>query len=88
MLSIMTLVTLDAGGALTCAHVEQMEQLFDGTYNQLTKAYDDQLIDEATVRRAALNTNRPPTISESDLVEFLAGLPKRYLTLVDPQSVY
>ncbi len=88
MLSVMTIVTLDAGGALTSDDVEQIEQLFAGTYNQLTKAYGDQLIDEATVKRAALNTNRPPAISEAELVEFLAGMPKRYLTLVDPQAVY
>jgi [protein-PII] uridylyltransferase len=88
MLSVMTFVTLDAGGVLTSSHVERLERLFAATYDQLTKAYGDQLIDEATVKHAALNANRPMTISESELVTFLAGMPKRYLTLVDAQSVY
>jgi [protein-PII] uridylyltransferase len=88
MLSVMTLVTLDAAGILTSSHVARLERLFAGTYDQLTKAYGDQLIDEKTVTQAELNTHRPATITEGELVAFLAGMPKRYLTLVDAQSVY
>jgi UTP:GlnB (protein PII) uridylyltransferase len=88
MLSLLTFATADAGGALARPDVERLERVFSRTYSHLTKAYGDQLIDEATVRRAALNANRPAAISESELVAFLAGLPKRYLTLVDAPSVY
>src|SRR5581483_11921869 len=88
MLTLMTLVVLDADGALTPLNSELLWRLFVDTYNHLMKAYGDQLIDAATVKRTALNTNRPPGVSEDDLIEFLGGLPKRYLTLFEASSVY
>ena len=88
MLALMTLATIDADHALTPLRSELLWRLFVDTYNYLTKSYGDQLIDATAVTRTALNANRPPTISQDDLVQFLEGLPKRYLTLFDAESIY
>jgi len=88
MLTLMTLVVLDADGALTPFKSELLWRLFVDTYNRLVKAYGDQLIDAATLKRTALYSNKPPTLPEEHLIEFLEGLPKRYLTLFDPSSIY
>jgi [protein-PII] uridylyltransferase len=88
LLCLMTLVTLDAEGTLTPLKSELLWRLFVDTYNHLMKAYGDQLIDAATVRRTALYANRPQEISEDELVAFLEGLPKRYLTLFDADRIY
>jgi len=88
MLCLLTLATIDADGALTPLKAELLWRLFVDTYNQLMKAYGDQLIDAGSVRRTTLNANRPVVITEDELVQFLEGLPKRYLTLFDPESIY
>jgi [protein-PII] uridylyltransferase len=88
MLALMTLVTLDAEGSLTPLKSELMWRLFVDTYNHLMKAYGDQVIDAASVRRTALYANRPPGIADGELVQFLEGLPKRYLTLFDADRIY
>jgi len=88
MLCLMTLATLDADGSLTPLKSELLWRLFVDTYNHLMKAYGDQLIDAASVKRTALYANRPPAIAEDELVQFLDGLPKRYLTLFDADRIY
>jgi UTP:GlnB (protein PII) uridylyltransferase len=87
-LCLMTLAILDSEGALTPERSEQLWRLFADTYNYLTKTYGDEVIDHTTVRRIALNTHRPADISEQDLIDTLAGLPRRYLTLFDPASIF
>ncbi len=82
MLCLLTLATIDADGALTPLKAELLWRLFVDTYNHLMKAYGDQLIDAGSVRRTALNANRPVVIAEDELVQFLEGLPKRYLDAV------
>jgi [protein-PII] uridylyltransferase len=88
MLCLVTLVTLDADGVLTPLKAELLWRLFVDTYNHLTKAYGDEVIDAGTISGTSLMAERPPTVSESELVQFLAGLPKRYLTLFDPARIY
>jgi [protein-PII] uridylyltransferase len=88
MLTLMTLVMIDTDRALTPLKSELLWRLFVDTYNYLTKAYGDQLVDATAITRTALNANRPPSISQEELVQFLEGLPKRYLTLFDAVSIY
>jgi [protein-PII] uridylyltransferase len=88
LLCLMTLVTADAEGTLTPLKSELLWRLFVDTYNRLLKAYGDQVIDASTIARTALNSHRPPTVSEAELVAFLEGMPKRYLTLFDADSIY
>jgi len=87
-LCLLTRATIDAEGALTPERSDALGHFFDATYSHLTKAYGDELIDAATVRRTALNTSRPSSLLEQDLADFLTGLPRRYLTLFDPPSIY
>jgi [protein-PII] uridylyltransferase len=51
-------------------------------------AYGDEVIDRDAATRTALHRNRPSDISESELVMFLEGLPQRYLTLFDAETIY
>ena len=39
-------------------------------------------------RERRSTSNRPPDIAEAELVQFLEGLPQRYLTLFDAASIY
>jgi [protein-PII] uridylyltransferase len=50
--------------------------------------YGDEVIDRDAATRTALHGARPSDISESELVQFLEGLPQRYLTLFDPDTIY
>jgi [protein-PII] uridylyltransferase len=87
-LCLLTLATIDAEGALTPARADALWQLYVATYGHLTRAYGDELIDASTLKRTTLNASRPSTVSEHDLAEFLVGLPKRYLTMFEPRSIY
>jgi [protein-PII] uridylyltransferase len=88
MLCLMTLVTLDATGALSPLRSELLWRLFVDTYNHLTKAYGDEVIDAGTVSGTALVAERPSDVSQGELVQFVAGFPKRYLTLFEPARIY
>jgi [protein-PII] uridylyltransferase len=88
MLSLMTLVSLDADGVLTPLKSELLWRLFVDTYNHLMKAYGDEVIEARTISRSTLNGTRPADISEGELVQALEGLPKRYLTLFDAEHIY
>jgi [protein-PII] uridylyltransferase len=88
MLCLMTVVTLDAAGALTPLKSELLWRLFVDTYNHVMKAYGDEVVDASTIKRTELNANRPSDIRETELVQFLEGLPKRYLTLFEAASIY
>jgi [protein-PII] uridylyltransferase len=50
--------------------------------------YGDDVIDRDAAGRTALHGARPSDISEAELVQFLEGLPQRYLTLFDPETIY
>jgi [protein-PII] uridylyltransferase len=88
MLCLLTLVTLGADGALTPLKSELLWRFFVDTYNHLMKSYGDEVIEARTIAKSALNSSRPPDISEPELIQALEGLPKRYLTLFDPQHIY
>jgi len=90
MLCLMTVADLSAAGAdaLTPWKAEVLWRLFVDTYNQMTMAYGDEVIDTHEAALAALNANRPFDISEADMAAFLKGLPRRYLTLFEPERIY
>ena len=90
MLSVLTVSDLGAGGRtpLTSWRAELLWRLFVDTYNHLTMTYGDEVIDRDAATRTALHGARPSDISESELVQFLEGLPQRYLTLFDPDTIY
>lgn len=90
MLCLMTVADLSAAGpdALTPWKAEVLWRLFVDTYNRMTMAYGDEVIDTHEAALSALNANRPHDISESEMAAFLKGLPRRYLTLFDPERIY
>ena len=90
MLCLLTVGDLGAGGRepLTSWKAELLWRLFVDTYNSVTMAYGDQVIDHAAAARTALHRDRPPDIAEEELIEFLEGLPQRYLTLFDADAIY
>jgi [protein-PII] uridylyltransferase len=90
MLAVMTVGDLGAGARtpLTSWRAELLWRLFVDTYNHLTMAYGDEVIDRDAATRTALHGARPSDISEAELVQFLEGLPQRYLTLFDPDTIY
>jgi [protein-PII] uridylyltransferase len=90
MLCVQTIAELGAGGRepLTSWRAELLWRLYVDTYNQLTMAYGDTVIDADAVARSALQRNRPEDIAEAELLAFLQGLPQRYLTLFDEHTIY
>jgi [protein-PII] uridylyltransferase len=90
MLCVMTVGDLGSGGRepLTSWRAELLWRLFVDTYNHLTIAYGDEVIDREAAARTILHRDRPADISEAELARFLEGLPQRYLTLFDPGSIY
>ena len=90
MLCLMTVADVSAAGAeaLTPWRAEVLWRLFVDTYNQMTMAYGDEVIDTHEAALSALNANRPFDISEAEMATFLKGLPRRYLTLFEPERIY
>jgi len=90
MLCVMTVGDLGSGARepLTSWRAELLWRLFVDTYNHLTIAYGDEVIDRDGAARTVLHRDRPADISEAELTRFLEGLPQRYLTLFDPASIY
>src|SRR5499427_6161337 len=88
MLCLLTVVTLNAEGALTPLKSELLWRFYVDTYNHVMKAYGDEVIEARTIAKSALNSTRPADISEAELIQALDGLPKRYLTLFDPVHIY
>jgi UTP:GlnB (protein PII) uridylyltransferase len=68
MLCLLTLVTLGADGALTPLKSELLWRFFVDTYNHLMKSYGDEVIEARTIAKSALNSSRPPDISEPELI--------------------
>jgi [protein-PII] uridylyltransferase len=90
MLCLLTVADLGAAGreTLTSWKAELLWRLFVDTYNALTMAYGDEVIDRNAAARTALHRDRPADLTEAELVEFLEGLPQRYLTLFDADTIY
>ena len=89
MLCVMTLVDIDAvgPGTLTPWKEDQLWRLYVDTYNHLTLGYAEDLIDQDPAELLVLRAGRPSDISEDELLRFVAGLPRRYLSLFDYRHV-
>jgi [protein-PII] uridylyltransferase len=90
MLCLLTLADIDAvgPGTLTPWKEELLWRLYVDTYNELTIAYADRVIDGTRAAAAVLHAGRPADLTDADLSRFLEGLPQRYLSVVDQQHVY
>jgi [protein-PII] uridylyltransferase len=90
MLCLMTVADQRAASrdGLTPWKAELLWRLFVDSYTHLTMAYGDEMIDKNGAALTALQAGRPDDISEAELGQFLEGLPRRYLTLFDPDSIY
>jgi [protein-PII] uridylyltransferase len=89
-LCLMTLVDVEAVSStiLTPWKEELLWRLYVETYNHLTLGYGDELVPQDPAGLAVVIAGRPDDISESELTEFLAGLPRRYLALFGLASIY
>jgi [protein-PII] uridylyltransferase len=89
-LCLITVADLGAMGpdTLTPWKAELLWRLFVDTYNHMTMTYGDEVIDSHEAALTALQANRPHDISESEIAGFLEGLPRRYLTLFEPENIY
>ena len=90
MLCLLTLVDVEAVSSTTLTpwKEELLWRLYVETYNQLTLGYGDELVPQDPAGLAVVIAGRPEDISESELTEFLAGLPRRYLALFGLASIY
>jgi [protein-PII] uridylyltransferase len=63
-------------------------RVYVDTYNRLTLGYADHLLEGDPAGLSVLIAGRPADISEQELVAFLEGLPRRYLTTFGLGAVY
>ena len=92
-LKLLCLMTLADVGAvspdtLTPWKEDLLWRVYVDTYNRLTLGYADQLLDKDPAGLAVLIAGRPSDISEQELVTFLEGLPRRYLSTFGLAAVY
>jgi [protein-PII] uridylyltransferase len=92
-LKLLCLMTLADVGAvspdtLTPWKEDLLWRVYVDTYNRLTLGYADQLVDRDPAGLAVLIAGRPGDISEQELVTFLEGLPRRYLSTFGLSAVY
>jgi [protein-PII] uridylyltransferase len=90
MLCVMTLADVEAVSreTLTPWKAELLWRLYVDTYNHLTLAYGDEVIDKSPSGIADVIDSRPPDLGASEVAEFLEGLPRRYLQLFARDAVY
>ncbi len=90
MLCLLTVADLGGKGpgGLTPWKAEVLWRLFVDAYNTITMSYGDEVIAEDQAALASLQANRPHDILESEMHEFLDGLPQRYLGLFDADSIF
>ena len=92
-LKLLCLMTLADVGAvspdtLTPWKEDLLWRVYVDTYNRLTLGYADQLLDKDPAGLSVLIAGRPADISERELVGFLEGLPRRYLSTFGLSAVY
>ena len=90
MLCLLTLVDVEAvsSNTLTPWKEELLWRLYVDTYNHLTLGYADELVRHDPAGLAVVISGRPDDISETELTQFLSGLPRRYLALFGLASIY
>ena len=90
MLCLMTLADVEAVSreTLTPWKEELLWRLYVDTYNHLTLAYGDEVIDRSPSVLSDVIAGRPPDLTAAEVEEFLEGLPRRYLQLFSRDAVY
>jgi [protein-PII] uridylyltransferase len=91
MLCLMTLADVEAVSreTLTAWKEELLWRLYVDTYNHMTLAYGDEVIERSRSSAVAeVIDGRPDDLAATEIEEFLAGLPRRYLQLFSRDAVY
>jgi [protein-PII] uridylyltransferase len=90
MLCLMTLADVEAVSreTLTPWKEELLWRLYVDTYNHLTLAYGDEVIDGSPSALADVIAQRPFDLGADEVADFLEGLPRRYLQLFSRDAVY
>src|SRR2546426_1952004 len=90
MLCLLTLVDVEAVSpeTMTPWREELLWRLYVDTYNHLTLGYGDELIDRSQSDLSELLAHRPSNVSEAEITRFVEGLPRRYLRLFAPETIY
>jgi [protein-PII] uridylyltransferase len=90
MLCLMTLVDVEAVSSTTLTpwKEELLWRLYVDTYNHLTLGYGDELMQNDPVGLSVVLGGRPEDIPETELTQFLNGLPRRYVALFGLASIY
>jgi len=90
MLCLMTLADVGAVSpeTLTPWKEDLLWRLYVDTYNYLTLAYGDEVIDRTQAALSDMIAERPPDVAAGEIEEFLEGLPRRYLQLFSREAVY
>ena len=90
MLCLLTLADVEAVSrqTLTPWKEDLLWRLYVDTYNFLTLAYGDEIIDRNQSALAALIEKRPSDLESGEVEAFLEGLPQRYLQLFPSEAVY
>jgi [protein-PII] uridylyltransferase len=90
MLCLMTLADVEAVSreTLTAWKEELLWRLYVDTYNHLTLSYGDEVIEPNESVTARVVATRPDDLGETEVAEFLQGLPRRYLQLFSADAVY
>jgi [protein-PII] uridylyltransferase len=90
MLCLLTLADIEAVSleTLTPWKEELLWRLYVDTYNQLTLSYGDDLIERSHTGASDLLQHYPPDLSDGEIVQFLEGLPRRYLQLFGKEAIY
>ncbi|MBI4455978.1 MAG: [protein-PII] uridylyltransferase [Acidobacteria bacterium] len=90
MLCLMTLADIEAVSpeTLTPWKEELIWQLYVDTYNQLTLAYGDEVIEKNLASVSELLADHPADLSASEISSFLEGFPRRYLKATDKENIY
>ena len=90
MLCVLTLADVAAVSpeTMTTWREELLWRLYVDTYNQLTVRYGDEVIDRSEADLSYLVARRPPAVSDTEINRFVEGLPRRYLRLFSPDTIY
>jgi [protein-PII] uridylyltransferase len=90
MLCLMTLADVEAVAPETLTPWKQdlLWRLFVDTYNHLTVAYGDEVIDSTQGTLVEVIAKRPKDLRAEEVEAFLKGLPRRYLQLFTQNAVY
>jgi len=89
-LCLMTLVDIEAvaPGTLTPWKEDLLWRLYVDAYNHVTLGYADDLIERHAEDRRRVIAECPDDLSEEEIVQFIDGLPRRYLQVFGLADIY